>query len=178
MAISFKRADVIFFSRIISCVAGFFYQRFPKRDDSGTDTGSDKDAAVYYHRVGTPQSADSLVMKDASNPSYMFYVGATEDGEYIIRSTSKDTGRSNTLAIAQWSGSTEAIDWQPIVPEFGDYYSVLTNDGPLFYVYTNAGGASNYKIQTFNLDHPELVGPFLSSRQLPSLTVHHRDSSI
>lgn len=148
--------------------SGFFYQRFPKRDDSGTDTESDKDASVYYHRVGTPQSADELIMEDAANPSHMFYVGATNDGAYVVLSTSRDTARSNTFAIAKLGedrkiGKMDEFDWQRIVPEFGDYYSVLTNDGPLFYFYTNADGASNYKIQTFNLDHPELVRRLKSS---------------
>ena len=150
---------------------GFFYQRFPQRDDSGTDTASDKDASVYYHRVGTPQTEDELIVVDPANPSHMFYVGATEDGAYVVLSTSRDTARSNTFAIAKLAEDRKIgddFDWQRIVPEFGDYYSVLTNDGPLFCFYTNADEATNYKIQTYNLDHPELV-----RRLIPSMESMH-----
>lgn len=82
---------------------------------------------------------------------------ATEDGRYIVASSSQDTARSNLLWIADLHDGPIGPDmkWNKIVNEFGEYYSELANDGPLFYFYTNAGGASNYKIQTYNLAEPE-----------------------
>ena len=71
-------------------LSGFFYQRFPDREKhgadsdhtAGTETDSDINAAVYYHRVGTPQSVDVLVMKDPEHPEWMFSASGTE--EYVL----------------------------------------------------------------------------------------------
>lgn len=34
---------------------------------------------VYYHRVGTKQEQDILVLKDAEHPEWMFGAGGTEE---------------------------------------------------------------------------------------------------
>ena len=48
-------------------------------DKAGTETDKDEHAMIYYHKVGTPQSADILVLKDDANPEYMFGVSGTEE---------------------------------------------------------------------------------------------------
>lgn len=58
---------------------GFFYQRFPAReshgaednDAAGTEIDADLNAALYYHRVGTAQAADVLVIVEPNHPERM-----------------------------------------------------------------------------------------------------------
>lgn len=82
---------------------GFFYQRFPDRQEhgensAGTETNADINASLFYHRVGTCQSEDLLVMgPDIKNPEYMYGASCTECGRYVVMTTSKDTGRSNLV---------------------------------------------------------------------------------
>ncbi|BGP15271.1 hypothetical protein JCM10213v2_003231 [Rhodosporidiobolus nylandii] len=140
---------------------GFFYQRFPERkehggaeeDKAGTETDADLDAMLYYHRVGTPQSEDILVHKDPQNREWMFGASGTEDGRYIIMTASKDTARSNLLWIADLEdahnkevGIGPDLKWNKLINDWGTYWSDVGNDGSKFYFYTNADGASNYKL--------------------------------
>ncbi len=65
---------------LISTFYLFFTKRFAERqshgsseeDKAGTETESDKNATVYYHRIGTPQCAslfyESLVGAHLRNP--------------------------------------------------------------------------------------------------------------
>lgn len=104
---------------------GFFYQGFPKRekhegvesDAAGTETDADLNAELRYHKLGTPQSEDLLIHKDAEHPEWMFGAGATEDGKYIIMSQSKDTARSNLLWIAsleEAGGDVAKLKWNKV----------------------------------------------------------------
>ncbi|GAA6022150.1 hypothetical protein JCM10207_000780, partial [Rhodosporidiobolus poonsookiae] len=149
---------------------GFFYQRFKERkehgaaedDKAGTETEQDLNAMLYYHRVGTPQSEDILVHKDPEHPEWMFGASGTEDGRYIVMSASRDTARSNLLWIADMEdahnkevGIGAELKWEKVINEWGTYWADLGNDGSKFYLYTNADGASNYKIVTYDLAKPE-----------------------
>ncbi|GAA5836298.1 hypothetical protein JCM3766R1_003483 [Sporobolomyces carnicolor] len=147
---------------------GFFYQRFPERkehggeedDKAGTETDRDLHAALYYHRVGTPQSEDVLIHSDSEHPEWMFGAGATEDGRYLIMTSSRDTARSNLLWIADLQDPQNAeigpnMKWNKLINEWGTYWSELTNDGSKFYFYTNAEDSPNYKIVTYDLEKPD-----------------------
>ncbi len=145
---------------------GFFYQGFPEKakhgtaesDAAGTETDADLNAELRYHRLGTPQSDDILVHKDAENPEWMFGAGATEDGRYIIMSQSKDTARSNLLWIAsleEAGGDVAELKWNKLINTWGQYWADVANDGSVFYFYTNADGADKYKIVKYDLARPE-----------------------
>ncbi|KAK4703563.1 prolyl oligopeptidase, partial [Phenoliferia sp. Uapishka_3] len=144
---------------------GFFYQRFPDREahgadtehTAGTETDSDINASVYYHRVGTTQAEDVLVQKDPEHPEWMFGASGTDDGRYVVMSSSKDTGRSNLLWIADLEQGEIGpnMKWQKVVNEWGNYYTDIGNDGSKFYFYTNADDSPNYKVVTYDLDAPE-----------------------
>ncbi|KAI5474986.1 prolyl oligopeptidase [Pseudohyphozyma bogoriensis] len=144
---------------------GFFYQRFAERkehgkdtdDKAGTETDQDLNAMVYYHRVGTTQAEDVLILKDPEHPEWMFGVGATDDGRYLTCHSSKDTGRSNLLWIADLEESKIGgeIKWHKVINEWGTYWADIANDGSKFYFYTNADDSSNYKVVTYDLKHPE-----------------------
>ncbi|EED83383.1 predicted protein [Postia placenta Mad-698-R] len=79
---------------------GFFYQRFPTREShgsadqdlAGTETDSDKNATLYYHRLGTDQAEDVLVHKDEAHPEWMWGTEITElDKRYLLLTITRDT---------------------------------------------------------------------------------------
>ncbi|KAG5642611.1 hypothetical protein DXG03_002481 [Asterophora parasitica] len=135
---------------------GFFYQRYPApaREDAkdGIETGGDINATVYYHRVGTPQSEDILIYKDAQNPEWMFSADITDDGKYIILYTMKDSSRKNLLWIADLETNQIGpnIKWNKVIDEFKGEYHIITNDGPILYVKTNID-APQYKVITIDI---------------------------
>ncbi|GAA5986969.1 hypothetical protein JCM10908_000972 [Rhodotorula pacifica] len=146
---------------------GFLYQRFPERaehgsetdDKAGTETDADENAMLYYHKVGTPQSEDVLIYKDASNPKWMFSGSGTDDGRFIVMTQSRDTGRSNLLWIADLQEEGNEIGpnlkWHKVVNEWGSFYGDIANDGTKFYLMTDAQNSPNNSIVTYDLAHPE-----------------------
>ncbi|KAH9813561.1 prolyl endopeptidase [Melampsora americana] len=144
--------------------SGFFYQRFPEKDEhgnseqkSGTDTGADLNAMVYFHKLGDPQEKDILILQDPENPHYMWGTGVTDDGKYLIMSVAKDSARSNQLWIAKLDEEPIGpnIKWHKIVNEFGNEFDLSANDGSRFYIVTNKD-APKRKVVVYDLDKPEL----------------------
>ncbi|KAF8548935.1 hypothetical protein OG21DRAFT_1422158 [Imleria badia] len=144
---------------------GFLYQRFPSReshglateDKAGTETTGDKDAMLYYHRVGTPQSQDVLVMKDAEHREWMWGTSISElDGRYLFLSVSRDTARKNLLWVAdlQENEIGQNIKWEKLIDEFEAEYEVIANDGTKLFLYTNQN-APKHKIVTIDLADPK-----------------------
>ena len=63
---------------------GFFYSRFETPPEGEEFQSLNKNQKVYYHRVGTPQSADILIHEDPEHPDWGFSPTVTEDGKYLI----------------------------------------------------------------------------------------------
>lgn len=59
--------------------SAFYYGRYPER--SGGDM---KYMQIWLHKVGTPQTADTLIFETPEYPSYNFQHKVTEDGRYLV----------------------------------------------------------------------------------------------
>ncbi|MCW5898599.1 MAG: S9 family peptidase [Flavobacteriales bacterium] len=70
---------------------GFFYSRFPAVTKGSKLSVASLGQMVYYHQVGTPQSADILVYKDERNPDRYVGVGVTEGEEFATLRISTGT---------------------------------------------------------------------------------------
>ncbi|CCM03973.1 uncharacterized protein FIBRA_06129 [Fibroporia radiculosa] len=143
---------------------GFFYQRFPSReshgsandDVAGTETESDTNAMLYYHRVGTNQAEDVLVYKDESHPEWMWNIEVTEeDGRYALMSVRRDTARKNLLWIADLEAGTigQNMQWDKLIDDFEASYQYIANDGTKLYLLTNKD-APLYKLVSVDLADP------------------------
>lgn len=63
---------------------GFFYARYPQPEEGAAFTSLNANMKVYYHRVGTAQSADVLVYERPDQPDWGFQLSVSEDGRYLI----------------------------------------------------------------------------------------------
>ncbi|WFD21832.1 prolyl oligopeptidase [Malassezia equina] len=134
---------------------GFFYQRFPatEHEDKGTEMDANQDAQLYYHRLGTPQSEDILVVdKDPVTRSSMWHCEITDDGDWLILSNSKDTDNKQRYYVASLKeGVSSQMKWQALSSQFEYMLEYIANDGPRFYMLTNKD-APNYRIVSFDLN--------------------------
>jgi len=117
---------------------GFFYSRYPASAAGKDLSAKNTDHQVYFHRVGTPQSADELVFSDPANPERFHIVEVTEDERFAVLSIS-DRGKGkkgNALYYRDLASSSTAF--VPIVAEVGDdTFTVVDNVGERFLVYTD-----------------------------------------
>ncbi|KAF8631993.1 hypothetical protein AX17_004938 [Amanita inopinata Kibby_2008] len=135
---------------------GFFYQRYPdqgcSKENAGIQTQGDRNAMIYYHRVGTSQSEDILVHLDKENPEWLFGAEVTDDGNFLALYTMKDTARKNLLWMADLRENEigQNIKWNKICNTFDGEYDLIGNDGTLLYIRTNES-APQYKIVTIDI---------------------------
>ena len=129
---------------------GFFYSRYPAPDKGKELTTKNEFQAVYYHRLGQPQSADELIYEDKEHAQRFQSVSVTEDQHFAILSVSeRGKGKEgNAIFFRDLSGGEKTFT--PIVAEIGsDRYSVLDNVGDRFLIETNHG-APNGKVVLYD----------------------------
>ncbi len=107
---------------------GFYYSRYPEGEDGEGD--DQKAVAVYFHRLGTDQSADTLVHDEPDHERRNPYATVTEDGRYLVISVQegyltnavyyRDLARPDSLVVKLLD------DWDAL-------YNFLGNLGSVFY---------------------------------------------
>jgi prolyl oligopeptidase len=76
---------------------GFYYSRYPARAAGGGD--DQRQAAIWFHRVGSPQSADRLVYAVTDHATRVPYGEVTEDGRYLVITLSEGTLSSGIVCL-------------------------------------------------------------------------------
>ncbi|HUX93014.1 MAG TPA: hypothetical protein VMV36_04345, partial [Ignavibacteriaceae bacterium] len=87
------------FSGIAWFKDGFFFSRYPTPAKGEELTSKNEYHKVYYHKLGTEQSSDSLIYENLSQPKLMVGAQTTEDERFLILYLS--TGTSNNALYVQ-----------------------------------------------------------------------------
>ena len=127
---------------------GFFYTRFPEPAEGEQFQAENKNAAIYYHRLGTPQSDDTLVWNDPDNPDHSLWSSVTDDGRYLVIGVSAPAEHGNRLMIRDLSDPYARP--LTIVDSFDDRWNIFANDGDTFYAWTDRD-APNGRVVRFRL---------------------------
>ena len=131
---------------------GFYYSRYPEPEKGKELTAKNEFQKVYFHKVGTPQSADTLVYEDVAHPGFYVGVGTTEDERYAVLSVQDPDKRGNSLFVRDDAKGDTAFT--PIVKENSDdSFNVLDNVGEKLLIQTNRN-APNQKVMLYDPAHP------------------------
>ena len=114
---------------------GFFYSRFPAVEEGKAYQSLNRDQKIYYHRLGTPQSDDVVVWYDASQPEWNYGAEVSEDGRYLIITTTKGTAAKNQVHVKDLRDPYAMP--VTIVDKIENDYSFVGNDGPVLYFRTD-----------------------------------------
>jgi prolyl oligopeptidase len=125
--------------------AGFFYSRYPE-PSAGADPLLDvnRDHKVYYHRLGTDQSADPLIYERPDHADWGFAVEVSADGRYAVYSVWLGTDRRNRVYYQDLGDPKHPKVDAPVVRLLDDFdasYEFVGNDGPMFYFSTDQRAA-------------------------------------
>ena len=94
---------------------GFFYSRFPTPPPGEELKAKLEHQALYYHRLGTPQSQDLRIYARPDHPAWFVNGGTDETGRYLCVLTSKGTDR-NELYLADLGSPVKPNLRAPIRP--------------------------------------------------------------
>jgi prolyl oligopeptidase len=114
---------------------GFFYGRFDEPKAGEKYQNITLNQKVYYHRIGTSQSDDVLVYRRPDHPDWGFQTQVTEDGRYLILTVWKGTNHQYRITYKDL-GEPLAMPVD-LIEDFDNEYSLVGNDGPIFYFKTD-----------------------------------------
>jgi len=113
---------------------GFYYSRYdaPQGDALAEVNYYQK---LYYHQIGTAQSADILVYDRPDQKEWGFSAGVTEDGNYLIISVWKGTDSKNLVFYQDLTQEHSPV--VELINTFSASYGVFGNDGSKFWLRTD-----------------------------------------
>ncbi len=140
------------FSGIAWFKNGFFYSRYDAPNESEKLKAQNEFQKLYYHKIGTPQSADVLVIEDKNHPQYGFDGYVTEDEKYLIISVWQGSSENNGLYYKELDSENGKI--KKVFDKFDAQYSFIDNIGDKFLILTNKN-APNGKLVLVNPEKPD-----------------------
>jgi len=133
---------------------GFFYSRYPEPPAHKVLEAALSGQAIYYHRIGTPQSADQLIYQRLDHPSWIVNGSVTEDGRYLLISTYRGADNNNQLHVLELDGASPFTGTIVPVVETGDAeYAPIGAHGSRIYLRCDKD-APNRCVMAIDLDNP------------------------
>ncbi|WP_394347370.1 prolyl oligopeptidase family serine peptidase [Pedobacter cryophilus] len=131
---------------------GFYYSSYDKPAEGSQLSGLTQYHKLFFHQLGTPQSADKLIFGGGQTPRR--YIGAylTEDERFLVITAANST-TGNELYFKDLSKPNSGI--VKVVGNFDSEQSVLTNKASVLYIYTNYK-APNYRLVTVDAANPAI----------------------
>ncbi|MDQ2872042.1 MAG: S9 family peptidase, partial [Candidatus Eremiobacteraeota bacterium] len=132
---------------------GFYYDRYQAPTSSATYKAALYGQKVYYHVLGTPQSADRLVYED-TNPThkdYFFDASVTEDGRYVVLTQSGGKSYNTRIYVSDLRSTNP--HFQPLLTRGDAQWGVVDNQGTTFFVETDKN-APNHEIVAIDARRP------------------------
>ena len=137
--------------------AGFFYNRLTEPTNVwGDDT--DLLSQVWWHTLGTAQSADKLIYQNPDDPTLRYWPFLTEtcteqgrsDKQYLVLHTSRGTDRRNGIYLRPVKGQGE---FQRLFEDGEAKFEYAGNIGSTFYFLTNLE-APNGRVIAVDVENP------------------------
>ena len=117
--------------------SGFFYSRYDAPKPGEALTGVNKNQKVYFHKIGTPQDADTLAYARPDRPDWGLGADVSDDGKYLLIYQTEGTDPKNRIFVKDLTKADAKVE--PFLDQFDASYNVVGNDGSTFYVLTNQG---------------------------------------
>ena len=115
---------------------GFYYSAYDRPTEGKEFSNVNEGMKIYYHKMGTPQSADVLFYQNPTQPKRFYELSVNEE-ETLMYMYEAGAGAGNNLFVrdlrqqeSQFIQLTDNMDYQ---------YSPIYNEGNTIYLYTNYG---------------------------------------
>ena len=118
---------------------GFFYSRYDEPTGNVLQSVN-KNQKLYYHVVGSDQSADRLIFEQPEHPDRGVGAGVSEDGRYAVLVVWLGTDRRNRIYYKDLGDPMAPNLDAPVVKLLDDFdagYNPIGNDGPVMYLWTD-----------------------------------------
>lgn len=139
---------------------GFLYSRFAEPKEGAAFQQLNYNQKIYYHRVGTAQSADELVYETPDKPEYSHGAQVTQDGKWMVITTSQGTDAKYELHVIPLGGKGVAPntwDARQLVNGLEYDWNLVDGIGDNLWFVTNKD-SPKLKVVRVDLAHPSILG--------------------
>jgi prolyl oligopeptidase len=119
---------------------GFFYSRYDEPKAGNALTNINRNQKLYYHRLGTDQSADVLVYERPDQPDWGFGATVTQDGRYAVITVTEGTDPRTRIYYIDLAEPRAPKVTNPVVKlldAFDASYTFVDNDRGLLFLRTD-----------------------------------------
>jgi prolyl oligopeptidase len=109
---------------------GFYYNRYDEPTPGAALEESNFNNKLFFHRVGEPQSKDTLVYARPDKKKWSFHPTTTPDGRYLVITIAE--GTDSKFAVWYLDLKRPQAVPAPLFPELDAEYSFLGNRGTTF----------------------------------------------
>ena len=118
------------------CGDGFYYSAYDAPEAGKEYSNVNENHKIYYHKLGTPQSADRLVYKNKAYPK-RFYSASVSDDETLLFVYESGDGAGNALYVKDLTKPDAPLTAMATDMRY-QYYPIETINGKT-YIFTNYG---------------------------------------
>ena len=133
---------------------GFYYSRYPVPDASSKLSKQNQFHKVYFHAVGTQQDRDALIYEDNDHPLRNVGADLTEDGRFLIVSTTEGTSGNELWVKDLTKGATA---FSRLVEGFKTEPEIVDHNGKGWLIVKTNQDAPNYKVVLIDPARPAVA---------------------
>ncbi|KTE44288.1 MULTISPECIES: prolyl oligopeptidase family serine peptidase [unclassified Sphingopyxis] len=143
--------------------SGFYYSRFPEPAEGAAFQSLNENHTVYFHKLGTPQSADVPIHATPDKPKLNNSAIVSDDGKYLIVVGSEGTDERYGLTLYP-IGPKGAGKPVTLVDDFANNWEYVTNAGTRFTFLTNKG-APRQRLVSMDIKKPEALTQLVGEQE-------------
>lgn len=130
---------------------GFLYSRFPEPEKGKDFQALNYNQAIYFHRIGTPQSADELVYATPKTPEANHEAEVTSDHRHVVITSAIGTdARQEVHVIDLMQRRRQGWKARAVVTGFEHEWKLVEGMGQTLWFVTNKD-APRYRLVTIDL---------------------------
>ncbi|WP_436717484.1 prolyl oligopeptidase family serine peptidase [Roseiconus lacunae] len=115
--------------------SGFFYSRYDAPEEGAELTGTNENQKMYFHRLGTTQDNDPLILARPDNPKWGFSPSVTDDGRFLVIHNWKGSEPKSQIFIKRLD--QESAEVKELIIGFDAEYELVGSVGDRLYFLTD-----------------------------------------
>ena len=115
--------------------SGFFYSRYDQPNEKDQLRSQVYNQKLFFHKLGTPQSADTLTYERSDQKEWLCNGEVTDDGHYLIITVSKGTDPHNRIFYKDLAAPDARVI--ELLPNGDAAWHFIDNDGAVFFFLTD-----------------------------------------
>ena len=131
--------------------SGFYYSRFAEPEQGATYQSINLNQTVWFHALGTPQSADVKIYATPDKPRQSHSAQVTDDGRYLVITTAAGTDDRYELTVGRLGKGP--LKLRTLVKGLENNWQLAGSVGPRFFFLTNKD-APRGRLVTLDADRP------------------------